>query len=272
MIAIGDTQLGLAATIAALSTTRWSLRGPLVLLLVFSGSVIHYVALVFLAYPFIFAEEYSVPLLLATSNFIALWRFKQWRRTTLSDQDLHGPHSMRYSLGDLFAWVVVSALLITIGLRVSDLTDQSGMNDPWESIQFASTGAPTWVLWRLPLLLAALILHAVAWTYLVQSVLGAATTWKSIALAIPVVVSLSLGELVVGSGALFFDPQWPLLPVSMLLTARLADRIGLAWEGISELSTSPHITDVSMILGVRVGAVGGSLYLLRTAGMRMCSR
>jgi len=274
MIGTGDAQIVLAVTIAVFSNVRWSLRGPIVGLLVLTACAIHYVCWVNLAYPYIFAEQYFTPLLLAFSLWVTLAMFHRFQRLDKAGHDGNAFRSsaasrIRFSLIDMLVWPLLVGLLIAIGNRAVALTDVSGMYDPWETIEFALVGAPEFVVWRMPLLLAALLLHAGAWTTIVRLTLTERVGWKSAALALVSFVALTLGEVVVSCGTLLFDKPWPILPTSMLPAVGFASRLQLMLERHSELDAASEVMELALILTTRVVLLSCSLLLLRYCGMRL---
>jgi hypothetical protein len=128
--------------------------------------------------------------------------------------------------------------------------------------------APNWFFPRLPLLCAALLLHAIAWTAIAWIMLSPARwTWLRVMGVLASFLALTIGEILLSSGVLLFEKPWPLLPVSTLW----------GWMILSALpnldfNSLDRVNDLAVILATRVAAFCLSLMLLRLAGFRLRTR
>jgi len=252
-------------------------RIPIVLLLVFAGLAIHYIAIIPLAYPFVFAEEYFVPLgtvLVIGSAFYVLQRFWQVK-LICQDKPTAGlaitPHRYAWTITDLLLWTFVSGLMLVIARRSMILTDVSGMSDPWESIEFAITGLPDFLLPRVPVLLLAWMWYGLMWTAITYSLLVDRpwNSWLSMKVCL-LFVALSIGELAISSLMTLFDKPWPFLPLGMYPCVMFAKELQIAYgRPDPDFPTYQEVGDICAILIVRAAIWTISLVMLRNASYRL---
>ncbi|WP_425616751.1 hypothetical protein NA78x_000406 [Anatilimnocola sp. NA78] len=272
--------MALAAFLMVWPPLRIGQRIPIVLLLVFAGLALHYIAIVPIAYPFIFAEEYFVPLgtvLVIGSAFYVLQRFWQVK-LICQDKPTAGlaipPQRYAWTITDLLLWTFVSGLMLVIARRSMILTDVSGMSDPWDSIEFAITADTEFLLPRVPVLLLAWIWYGLMWTTLTYSLLVNRpwTSWLSMKVCL-LFVALSIGELAISSLMTLFDMPWPFLPLGMYPCVMFAKDLQISYErNDPHFPTYREVGDICAILLVRASIWTLSLVMLRNAGYRLVKR
>jgi hypothetical protein len=263
-IAIGDCQIALAMVLAAWSTLRLSLRVPIVVALVVSGWEAHYVCWIETRYPYVAGEQYLMSLFVGLTIFVML----RLLRCSLRYAEPRERSWTQFTLQDMLVWGAVIGILITVVKRAKALTDVGGMYDPWETLGFIAIAMPEFILPRLPLLAANLLLHGVTWSALSWIALsGAQWRWWSAAWALLIFVIFAWFEILVATGAqLFTEPvSSPILPVSTVVSLDMLRKLswgsdGRFWEIIAE----PVVLVTS-----RVTIYASSLLLLRGAGLRL---
>lgn len=164
----------------------------------------------------------------------------------------------------MLIWTLVIGVMLTIVLRSKELTDVSGMSSPWESLEFFSVEAPEFVLWRLPLLIAAVVLTSVVWPVIVAGTMEARSFRSWLILVLPLWIALTLGETALASCIMLFDKPWPLLPVGMWPAVHAYGRINA--RGM-ELGIVQDLYPIVVIGLTRIFAFTVTLLLLRFAGM-----
>jgi hypothetical protein len=274
---LADCELTLAVVILMFSSWRWATRVPIVLVLFFMAWAGHYVYVVDLMYPFVFAEEYLITFGTGLAVIAAFWLLERLSRLGPVDAPHCPPKkSPRFALSftilDLLYWTLGVAIILSIGERAMSLTDVSGMNDPWESIEFAVMSCWDFVLPRLPVLLLAWLLYGALWGWVARILLTAKRwTWLTLISVILTFLGLNVGEVAVSSCMIFYEKPWPFLPASMVKAVHFVGILHLLffehrWEFMDV--TWRDLTELSAILLTRLTVFSGSLLLLRGAGLR----
>lgn len=269
VIGVGDSQIVLASVLAVCSTFGWSFRLPFALVVFFAGCTAHYVCWVHIAYPVVAGEEYLISPLLAISLAMTLVVYRRRRLAGSSGAQPAG-WRLHFGIGDVLLWILSIGLLITIARRAVILTDQSGISDPWETVELMIWHSPSFVLARVPLLLLAMGLHVLIWLAVTATALSPRLSIRSMFVRVPLLLAaLTIGEAVVAAGVLPFDPPWPILPISMMPAWMLVERLySILAEGAeSEMhNAGQYAVELGIIFLTRLLALGTSVGLLRWSG------
>jgi hypothetical protein len=283
---IADSQLALAVVIFATCGIRWSLKLPIALGLVGAACLAHYICLVDLWYPFVFAEEYLISLLGASSIWLCFFMWRRIGNLRLANEN-SPPYRLfsawrQFSIGDLLIWTMVVGGLIAIGRSAIAKNGDVELFD-WARLSpgivysrgFSSVEAPSFLLRRIPLLAVALVAHAIAWTAAMRILLGTPWRWRRLADVTTVLIALSITEVAIATVTLLFEMRWPILPASELVSTTLVFDLDQALRNASTDNLARIWNYSRFLIAIflsRVVVFGGSLLLLRGAGWRLVKR
>jgi hypothetical protein len=262
---LADCQIALATVLLMWSNLRWTLRVPLAMVLFVHGWAEHSIHLVSVFYPFVMGEEYLVSLAIALVLLAALWLHKRLSGLKVAPPGLRIGRDLtplvQFTLSDLLLWFLAAGLILGIARRTMDLTDVSGMSDPWETLEFGIVQMPEMVLPRLLVLCLALMLYAGVWSFMARLGLTAKRwNWSTIPMLLLMFMSLTLGEVAIGRCMLLFEKPWPILPASM------------CWALIFNLQIPTEAAEhLLVILLTRVVVFSCYLLFLRGAGLHLIS-
>ena len=217
-----DCEIALAVVVLVSSSWRWTVRVPVVFVLLLQAWAGHYVYIVTKSYPYVYAEEYLISPCIGVALFTAFCVLKGCSRLVpeIAPKGLPMPTSsspLRFTIQDLLIWTFGIAIVLSIGRRAMSLTDVGGIMDPWESIHFERMPHWDFILPRLPVLLLALVLYGAVWAWVVR-ILLTTKRWTCLPLMSVFLsfLGLTLGEVAVSSCMIFQKEPWPLLPASMM--------------------------------------------------------
>jgi hypothetical protein len=269
IVGVGDAQLALSGLLLGWRIFRWSVRWPLALVLLFSGSAIHFVSIIDWSYPFVSGEEYLIAPFQVVALSVALrrWSVRSGESAIWPESNL--ALAQRLQLSDLFGWILAAGLCLAIGKRAILLTDVSGMADPWDTFDLMIRHNPAMVLWRVPLLFAVVATFVIAWILASHAILvGPRLTFRQLLRALVVVGCLFVTEVVFGFVPLLFDPPWPIVPVSIDLSFLFAGPLSEFWSSDSTFVMERGLNLVGLFTAQLV-TFSGSLLLLRWSGVRV---
>jgi hypothetical protein len=269
MVGVGDAQLALSGVLLGWRIFRWSVHWPLALVLLFSGSAIHYVSIVSFRYPFVSGEEYFIaPLqVVALAVALRLWAVRSGESAICLQAS--SARTDRLRLSDLFGWILAAALCLAIGKRALLWTDDGGMFRPWETFYLMIRHNPAMVLWRMPLLFSSIAAFVIAWILVSRAILtGRRLTFRQLLRALLVLGSLFVAELVFGFVPLLFDPPWPIVPVSIDLAFSFGAALFNFWSSDSAFVIVRGLELIGLF-ATQAFVFGGSLLLLRSSGVRL---
>jgi hypothetical protein len=269
MVGVGDAQLALSGVLLGWRIFRWSVRWPLSLVLLVSGSAIHYVSIVSFRYPFVSGEEYFIAPLQVVVLAVALrvWSIRNGQFAICLQAS--SAHTDRLRLSDLFGLILAAALCLAIGKRAVLWTDDGGMFRPWETFYLMIRHNPAMVLWRMPLLFSSIAAFVIAWILVSRAILtDKRLTFRQLLRALLVLGSLFVAEVVFGFVPLLFNPPWPIVPVSIDLAFSFGARLSNFWSSDSAFVIEGGMELIGLF-ATQAFVLGGSLLLLRWSGVRL---